>query len=40
MINTIKIDVDKLQIIRYIFIIKIHIDKTVDIDGINKNKHR
>ena len=40
MINTIKIDVDKSQKIWYIFIIKIDIDKTVDLNGINKNKHR
>jgi hypothetical protein len=40
MIKTIKIDVDKPLKIEYIFIIKIDIDKTVDLNGINKDKHR
>jgi len=40
MIKSIKIDVDKTLINEYIFIIKIDIDKTVDLNGINKNKHR
>jgi hypothetical protein len=40
MIKTIKIDVDKPLKNEYIFIIKIDIDKTVDLNGINKDKHR
>ena len=40
MIKTVKIDVDYTRINEYIFIIKIDIDKTVDLNGINKNKHR
>ena len=40
MIKTTKIDVDNTRINEYIFIIKIDIDKTDDLNGINKNKHR
>jgi len=38
MIKTVKIDVDNTQINKYIFIVKIDIDKTLDLNGINKNK--